>query len=241
MNKDIIPTNIEFKDYAPIFVRIKDAEVFLKIISEHIKAIQTHESIRLIVLETWLLLDYLIRHLILVGLDIAKYETEDFDLKTSLLPRGFRNCLNLLVKIRDHNKKLPEKPPEGPDQMSVGFLSYLHEKNGDFLKRYSKLATEYSHEKGIPVSVKPSIKDGYDGHRFVEKDWLKVVDIIDEKWVKKANRINVARNLAAHSHDDKLVAKKLGFSGTSVLTKVKKHCLGLIEELLGIVATEEDL
>lgn len=226
-----IPSNLEIQNEALFFGTIKEGIDYLNIASRYIEAIQSYQSIRLIVLETWLLLDYSIRQLILSGLNLSQFMNEDFDLASNLLPKSFRNCLNLLIKLRDLNHHLPQEPPQYPFTGSLDYISYLNENDRESVERIEELTKEYC--KANSISEFQSNLDD-DKFRFVKDEWLRIVDQINNEWQKKAERIYFARNLAAHSYDDQAVAKKLGFNGKTSLYKVRKYCLKVFEDMLGI-------
>jgi hypothetical protein len=78
----------------------------------YLAAIGGTDSLRLIVLETWLFIDYTIRWLLLFGLNLDEVDSPELDLRYSLLPADFRRCVQLIQKLRDFNLGRPEKPEQ---------------------------------------------------------------------------------------------------------------------------------
>ena len=59
---------------------------------------------------------------------------------------------------------------------------------------------------------------------------------LNDEWMKKALRINNARNAAAHQPDIKAIGKRLGLHGENIIELIRNECLGLLETLLGVNA-----
>jgi len=233
-DKNSLPDDVESSENTLFYGNISEAINYYNTAYEYLDAIQSYQSVRLIVLETWLLLDFTVRQLILAGLGLSKYENDELNLKSNLLPRNFRGCLNLLTKLRDYNKQLPHKPEEYPFLGSLDYVSYLFENDEEATKKVVKLTDEYCKINSIP---KPGTINEND-YRFVKKDWIDVAEQIDDNWQKKAKRINTVRNYAAHSYSDKKIASKLGYHGDSIITQTRKHCLNMFDDLLGIKPKE---
>ena len=97
-------------------------EEFLKIAENCIETIKKSDNIRLIVLETWLLIDYGVRELLLCAIDSSSINRDDYDLRYKALP-SFRACISLLVKIKQTNTKLPPDPDINAINLPVKFFS----------------------------------------------------------------------------------------------------------------------
>ena len=68
----------------------------------------------------------------------------------------------------------------------------------------------------------------------VNKSFIESLKIIDDNWFKIAQRLNKARNIAAHSYDQKKILSAFGYKGKNAAQKTKKECLSMIKKLLGI-------
>jgi hypothetical protein len=209
-------------------------------IESSINTIQKYDNPRLIVIETWLILDYIVRDLIISGLDLHKHCYDDFDLRYKLLPNGFRNCVELLEEIIKKQRSLENDPApkrvSGPVDFWYYFKNNFRNKFDEFIKieekflksKYPKFFEEESHLKfasHLPVNKR---------YRSVIEPWIKVVGCIDEEWLKNTKKINEVRNQAAHSFNPELIYKTLGINGNKQLEKLKKYCLGQIEQLIKI-------
>src|ERR1035437_8162619 len=91
----------------------------------------------MIVLETWFILDYCVRQLIISGLGLEKFPTEDID----LLPYGMDVCLNLLEKLK--KDQLSKKTiPTLPIKYSSEFMSFL-DNNKNYLDTIIEIERAY--------------------------------------------------------------------------------------------------
>lgn len=99
-----------FSDETPGLFKAKDIEKIIDQINYSIKHIKTIKNVRIIVIETWLVLDWLTRHLILSGVDASNHNTNELDLCDRLLPRGFQGCLEFLRDFVNIQRKLALPP-----------------------------------------------------------------------------------------------------------------------------------
>jgi hypothetical protein len=66
------------------------------LVSRCIQTVTESSSARQMVLETWLVLDYAVRDLVVSGYDLYRFSQDDFDLRYELLPTSFRTQLQFL-------------------------------------------------------------------------------------------------------------------------------------------------
>ena len=59
-------------------------------------------TLRLVVLETWLFLDYTLANLLISGLNMTGVDTDFVDLRHEMIP-SFARSLQLVIKIRERN------------------------------------------------------------------------------------------------------------------------------------------
>jgi hypothetical protein len=203
------------------------------------------KSLREIVLETWLVLDYAIRDLLVSGYGLYKFCQEDFDLREILLPNSFHGLLQFLEKTISYQSGLSQKPEPSNDfppyiRSSFGFLKHLKENHGDIAKRLEEIEAEYF-AKRHPEFAK-QIQQGWQFHHKPREEgieglpsgWLKVVSNLGKDWFKFARKLNEARNKAAHSYDPFVIAKAFEITGSQAVDKVRAECIKLLKKLLGI-------
>ena len=198
----------------------------------YLEILQGAGSVRLLVLETWLFVDYTVRELLLSGLGLERLDDDELDLRYNLLPGRFPDCLRLLEKLRDANQRLPEKP-EPPLQFSARKLLFFEKYDRDMFNRMWDAEQSYRQacQLGPPPALGVLDRTRY---RWLTEGWLSVANQIDKTWVDRATRLNDARNLAAHSHDEQRIAAKLGFNGPKIASHVKNECARLVEQLVGL-------
>jgi hypothetical protein len=214
------------------FGNVHDLEEFHSLQRVYFDQINGSASMRLVVFETWLLIDYCIRGLLMAGLQIRDHE--ELDLRYNLLPRGFRECVSLLRKLYAVNKALPEEPRHisGPARIWL----FIREFDPDLLERLQIAEDAYRKASKLPMDDKSVARVLVQSvqYRTVPDAWLDVAVRVDESWDKRAGKLNAARNLAAHCHDEKRIAHKLGFNGPDALERVRVECLSLAEQLVGV-------
>lgn len=223
------------------------AQTYLASAARVIETITKSDSIRLIVLETWLLVDDMIRQLLMTGLDLNKHENDDLELRYNLLPRSFVGCLELLDKLRNVNAKLPVEPVRYDFTMPVQLASHFIKKHRSLFEQVQKVVEEFREakypelkklkEEGRVYLFMPQPEKQY---RTVPTAWLEAVNKIDKSWMTKARQVNSARNKAAHTHNEFEIAKSFGLSSSVDVETVKTVCLDVIDQLLGIIPSQPD-
>jgi len=213
-----IPNFLDLPDYVEFADKIDKTITFLE---------ETNNS-RLIVLETWLIIDFSIRHILKFGLEINKFCDENFD----LLPQGFRDCTNLLQNFIKKQKDKQPNPSKKMILLPYEFKMAIIE-DKDFFKKFIKHEAEY-YEK-INFSGYWTITDLQDSkYRNVDENWLKSVEKLDDKWFEKANKLNKVRNNAAHSFDESKIFQEIGLNGDRKLEKLKEYCINTLNDLIGL-------
>jgi hypothetical protein len=101
-----------FLDNALFFGNVIEYKDYIETARKYLHAVRRTQSTRLIVLETWLFVDYTLRQLLMHGLELTAIDQEELDLRYNLLPRSFGACIDLLVRLRKTNHQLPPKPGE---------------------------------------------------------------------------------------------------------------------------------
>jgi len=194
------------------------------------------------VIQTWLIIDFSIREILITGLNLSDFIVDDSDLR-DLLPRGFYNCIELIEKIKKTQKSLKAKSIDRRIRWSFEFLKFVKEDSPEFYSKLMKYEQDY-YKKLHPECVKkpgavymPNLD--YDiitnkkiNYRSVTNEWLKAVERIDDNWTKMARRISHARDKAAHSFDCDAIYEKLDLKGKDKLARLKQECKRILNDLL---------
>jgi hypothetical protein len=214
------------------FGNVHDLEEFDSLQRAYFDNTKGTASIRLVVLETWILIDYAIRGLLIAGFQIRGMDHEELDLRYNLLPRGFRECVSLLRKLYAVNRVLPAEP-ERFLTLSMRAFRFIREFDPGLVDRLLAAENAYLDARNLPGCSAHTMVQLV-RYRSVSDDWLDVVARIDGSWESRANKLNAARNLAAHCHDERRIGCKLGFDGSNALVHAKAECWTLARELIGI-------
>jgi len=97
---------MKFESNIAFFGTRDDLSEFKQVAEKCLETIEETNNIRLIVIETWLFVDFSVRQLIMSALDLSKFNHEDYDLRYKLIPKNFSESLELLEKIKNTNEKL---------------------------------------------------------------------------------------------------------------------------------------
>lgn len=248
-----ISDSIAIKSDAPFYGSVIDFITFEKVIKEYFKSVKEFNNPRHVILETWLLVDFVIRTLLSTLFNLTRFNSEEkeFDLRYEVLPQSFVKNVNSLKKILKIQRSLPEEPVDNSVKLDMKFGIFFHKKyKNDFMK-FLDIEQEY-YKKYYPELVNNStvnkVSIGYSmpiitksdiikvPKRYcVNKSFVKSLNTIDDNWFKIASRLNKARNIAAHSYDLQKILSAFGYKGEKAAEKTKKECLTIIEKLLGIV------
>jgi hypothetical protein len=211
-----------------------------------LEEIEASDNVRIIVLETWLFIDFCIRELLISGLNLNRLNIEAFDLRFHLLPKNFRERIELITRLKEAHAGLPRDPQEKAVRISIHFLFFLKGQHADCFGQlldieeeyYRKYAPELSKkdplEEALTLTTIAAIDDEPIQCSRISQGWLEAVGRIDEAWVKKVKRLNKARNLAAHSYDSASILQCTGYSGAEAVTHLKEECSALLRDLIGI-------
>ena len=234
-NEYISESTFFIKKDAPIYTTVSGLGKYIKLVKYSLENIETFNNPRIIIIETWLILDYSVRDLIIGGLNLNKHCYRDLDLRYILLPHSFLECLRILRKIIKKQRSLEEKPKTINNEVSLKFnykfWAYIKKNHKDFLEKFGEIKNQYyqkyyphlySNRKNTSSVFLPDatrVFDAFDSreYRFIDEKWLEVTNKLDEEWFKKAKKINEVRNYAAHSFDPKSICVKLGLSDSILL------------------------
>jgi hypothetical protein len=234
------------RDNAPFYGSVLDMEDYAKIAEECISAIEKSTSIRQVVLETWLLVDFAIRELLsnLWGLKQFNSEDEDFDLRYELLP-SFERCTRLLERVLSIQRSLEEDPDIHRVRMPVRFIYFYKKSYPDEFERFLQIEQGYyreyypqlaTSERSASSLTTTSITVTPPRRRYcVNKAWVEALHDLDKAWFRLARRLNKARNVAAHSYDANKILSAFGYAGPNAAEQPKRECKEMLGKLLGIV------
>lgn len=107
-NEYISESNFSLRTDTPIYTTVPGLEKYIELLKYSVKNIETLDNPRILILETWLILDYSVRDLIIGGLDLNKHCYEGLDLRYILLPHSFLECLSILRKVIKKQRSLEE-------------------------------------------------------------------------------------------------------------------------------------
>jgi len=194
-------------------------------------------TLRLIVLETWLFLDYTVRQILMAGLSIPRVDCDVLDLREELLP-SFRQCLYLILRIRDMNLEFEKPVPRVT--IPVDLFFHLEKNEPILLKQLIETENRFLASIGIPAenlcetSASPVLRTKISKPRWVSDEWLEMTSTIDKKWKTRAESLDRARNKAAHSYEELALAAPLGFTGPQALELAKAECRAMAKELVDV-------
>ncbi|MBA7477765.1 hypothetical protein ES707_13179 [subsurface metagenome] len=218
----------------------------VKLAGKCIGEVEGSNNIRLIVLETWLFIDFCIRELLMSGLGLNSVNIDTCDLRSQLLPISFSRCIELIEKLKKTHSGLPQDPDVKAIKLPPCFIFFTKKHYPNFLSKlldiekeyYSKHVPELVTKKYNPLEVE-TIPSSVQYSRIPE-GWIKAVERIDQDWIKSANRLNNARNQAAHSYDSKKILQRMGYSGTSAVAHLKDECVKLLRNIIGLAKVIEE-
>lgn len=207
-----------------------DVEEFSNLLYNGLTKMHNSKEIRVIVLETWLIVEYYIRCGLEKAFNLNKFKTDDLDPKYDLLPSSFISCLEMLNRILKSQKNLPLAPKKEDITASPQLWGYITEHNPKLLKEIKQIVEEYNNfyypQKETDICLSLQYFGPYQQEGLVNEYCN-----VDEKWIKKANKLNRTRNLAAHSYDEEKIYQSIGFSDEQRFEKAKNFCIGLLNDL----------
>lgn len=232
----------------PLYTTLEGFEIYEKLVKETKDTIDNTDNPRIIIIQTWIIIDFCIKDILITGLHLSDFIVEDIvkdlDLIRSLLPQGFDKRIKLIKDIRETQKILKERSPDPRLGWSFNFLNFIKEQDPHFHSKlleyeqnyYKKYHPECVSKPGkifIPNPKYDIITHKKINYRSVDKGWLKSVEKITDGWINKAERINDVRNSAAHAFNYEIIYKKLGIKGNKKLLHLKSFCKNMLNELLG--------
>lgn len=207
-------------------------------------------NIREIVIETWITIDFAIRQLLLSGFNLTGFSDQELDISYLLLPNSFKELVNILKKTRKYciehksSVKVEKKDTSGGFTSSYAFWKFIKENNPELLKKIIEITDEYRRQMTPGLLY---MKETYyieesqslfeSKNKLFEElsdDWKEVICNLDGKWFKRIDKLNDARNFAAHNHNAQQIARYFGKTEPNLVKKVRSECFSLMRQLLNI-------
>lgn len=244
----------EDRDDVLFFGNVYDLEELHSLLDHCLEVLKKSGSVREMVLETWLALDFAIRQFLLAGFELSKFCDEDFDLKYKLLPNNFRDLLRLFQNTVKYNSKFSLEPDPvrsddiGGFRSSYSFLKYVKEKHSELfdniievekeyvLYKHPELkASNYHREMAAFFSIE-SIEISKPKRPLEKMDlsWRKTASKFDESWFAMAEQLNNARNVAAHSINIEKIGIRFGLHGPNIQEDIRSKCVSILSILLAV-------
>ena len=207
-------------------------------------------NIREIVLETWITIDFAIRQLLLSGFNLTRFSDQELDIGYLIFPNSFRELVNILRKTRKYCMEHKSEPMReevdrgGSLRASIGFWKFVKEKDPELFERIIKTTDAYDQKmhpelsengKAYYIQESQSLFDAKNQpFKEFSDQWKEVICELDDNWFDMIDRLNEARNVAAHNYDAKQIARRFGKTEPDLVDKVKSDCFSLLEDLLNV-------
>lgn len=236
----------KLSDKTPGVFSFKQMDELKKFISKTTQEIESSNNPRLIVLESWFIIDWFIRQFIISGINCYDLVSDKFNPHYQLLPNSFRECINTLQDLAKSQKKLKPKPKSATHgfRSSSEFWMYIKKKSPRTSKKIQELTDEFQREKynipkGTNFTICPEFFDDKTSYRFVTEDWLTDISKIDSNWIALALKLNKARNHAAHSLNEEYLYDSFGIKGKNKIERLRNECLSLLGVIVGLIKLED--
>lgn len=214
---------------SPFLLNLFDTIDLSEKITTSQQVIDLSNNPRLVVLETWIIIDYAIRHLLSNGLQLNRFESNDL----SFLPLNTKDCILMLEKLIKDQLNKKENPSQYRVMIPSGFLElFIHDK--EFLNKFLKYEEEYYKKNHPEIKITDYIPLDDPNLRAVSNSWINIAKKLDSQWFDKVNKINKVRNQAAHTFDENKIYSELGINGKNKLLKLKKFCHDTLFTTIGV-------
>ena len=208
-------------------------------VKKKIEVISSNKNSRTIVLETWLIVDWFVRHLIISGINCLELQSDNYNPHYELLPNSFRECVDILKELKSNQEKLIRQPvkPTGL-KGSLEIMEFIEKESKETYENLMELQKRYLKEK---YNIKSDCfvildqKIDPNKHRFVSDNWIENIKILDDKWFKLVYRLNKARNAAAHAYSENKIYEKFGITGSKKIESIRKECISLLSNIIGVI------
>ena len=80
----------------PLYSTQEGLKIYEKLLNETVDVISNSDNPRIIVIQTWIIIDFCIREIIITGLNLNDLEVNGFDPRYSLLPQRLDSCIEII-------------------------------------------------------------------------------------------------------------------------------------------------
>ena len=197
-----------------------------------LKSLRRERIPRHVVLDTWCICDFILRRLFVVFLDIDKFRSKDYSPEFELLPRSFTELLSAIRKFRAQQLRLEvDAYLEGSVLKGTGkFWDHMDQILGKdaLTAAYDSYYRKHQPEMIEYLKKRPAFGKVSSGVTPAQRAFL---EALDDPWFAAAERLNRARNIAAHSPSDSAVLQVFGVSGPRATILLRSECFYLLEVL----------
>ena len=234
----------EFSKETPGIYQLKQVDQLKDFIETKIEEISSSINSRIIVLETWLIVDWLIRQLIISGIKCLKLQNDNYNPHYELLPNSFRECLDILKELKSSQEKLEPLPPKLFTGLKgdFGIWNFIQEESIETYNKLIELEKKYQRKKyKIESENFVIIEQEMDSnkYRFVSNEWLDSLVRLDDKWFKSVSKLNKARNSAVHAYSENKIYDNFGINGLKKQELLREECVTLISFIIGLIPKEK--
>ncbi len=193
------------------------------------KTIEESINPRLVILATWILIDFTIRHILKTGLELDRFESKN----VSLLPINTRDCIEILKSLVKDQKEKPINPSRNAILIPGSFAAIIY-KDKDFFKKFTLYQEEWDKENNVQYDGGYKIIINNPKYRNVKDTWFNKTIQIEDSWYKEAEKINKVRNFAVHNFEEESIYDTLGINGEDSLENLKIYCYKTLTTLIGL-------
>jgi len=235
----------------PFFGNLKQLRELGEVFGKCIDNCNASSSIREIVLETWITVDFAIRQLLLSGFDLTRFSDQKLDIGYLILPNSFKELVGILKKTgkyccKEHKSESTKEKIDKSSGLraSYGFWKFIKENDRELFQRIWEVSDEYNWKMHPELSENESVyhtqgpQSVFNGKNQAFEEfndqWKEVICKFDDNWFKMVDRLNAARNAAAHNYDASQIGERLGKKAPNLVNKVRLECFSLLESLFNV-------
>jgi len=209
-------------------------------IKNKINEISSSTNSRTIVLETWLIVDWFVRQLIISGIKCLELQNNNYNPHYELLPNSLRECIDILKELKLSQEKLESLPPKPFTGVKgdYGFWEFIQKESIETYNKLIELEKKYQRKiYNIDSEFFFISEQNFDSNkfRFVNDEWLDSLSRLDEKWFNNVTKLNKARNSAAHAFSEDKIYEHFGINGEKKQELLKKECIKLLSNIIGLI------
>ena len=228
----------DLEKYSLAFFSLKDYDLVIDQFNDSIELIKTAKSPRTIIIESWSIVDYAIRHIICYLLGLLEHGSGSFSVHYELLPRSFRESVDMLKKILSEQRRRDNDPAPPRIDIPGHFRSYLLKIDKGLFDKLLKMEYEFikdNHPEYDPNTI------WMKGHsrmfrdepcKTVDLEDLERISFIDDNWFSAVEKINKARNISAHRVGFAQVYRVFGLHSTANVDRLRQSVLSTLDQII---------